>query len=138
MERTAKTRAGNSVEDEHATPVMDEAVDGSSHSTKSGASSNGSRRLMEIEERVDKAVRRMTRALDKGVETYSEHRDKSKATRKDGPLVDFIENVSSGVAKTVSEASPIIHDVAETFNTRVVRSQVRKVARTFGSLPFMS
>lgn len=136
MEHTAKTRAG--AEHEHATPVVEEVAHETSQTKKLKASSKGSRRLMEIEKRVGKGIRRVTRALDSGVETYTEHRNRSKATRKDGPLVDFVENVSSGVAKTIAEASPIIHDVAETFNTRVVRSQVRRVARTFGSIPFVS
>jgi hypothetical protein len=130
MENTAKTHAGTTA----ANPVVvDEVV-----KKKSKSSSKGAKRLMEIEKRVGKGIRRVTRALDSGVETYTEHRDRSKAQRKDGPLVDFVENVSSGVAKTISEAAPVLHDVAETFNTRVVRSQLRRIARTFGSIPFVS
>ena len=104
---------------------------------KKGTSSRGARRLTEIDRRVTKAVRRVTRALDRGVDTYIEHRDKSKESRKDGVIVDFFENVSYGVSRAMSEASPLVHDVTETFNTRKLRSQIRRVARTFGSLPFV-
>lgn len=102
-----------------------------------GTSSRGARRLTEIEKRVSKAMRRVTRALDRGVDTYIEHRDKSKETRKDGALVDFVENVSRGVSRTLAEASPLVHDVAEAMNTRRMRSQIRSVARTFRAIPFV-
>ena len=104
---------------------------------KTGTSSRGSRRLTEIDKRVSKAVRRVTRALDRGVDTYIEHRDKSKESRKDGVIVDFVENVAYGVSRAVSEVSPVVHDVAEAINTRRFRSQIRRAARTFGSIPFI-
>jgi hypothetical protein len=103
---------------------------------KSG-SSKGANRLAQIDRRVSKAVRRVTRAVDSGVDTYIEHRDKSKASRKDGVIVDFFENVSYGMSRALAEASPVIHDVAETLNTRPYRTSVRFVARTFGSIPFI-
>jgi hypothetical protein len=104
---------------------------------KKGTSSRGSRRLVEIDRRVAKAMRRVTRALDRGIDTYIEHRDKSKEARKDGVIVDFVENVSYGVSRAMSEASPLVHDVAEAINTRRLRSQIRRAARTFGSLPLV-
>jgi hypothetical protein len=104
---------------------------------KKGTSSRGSRRLVEIDRRVAKAMRRVTRALDRGIDTYIEHRDKSKEARKDGVIVDFVENVSYGVSWAMSEASPLVHDVAEAINTRRLRSQIRRAARTFGSLPLV-
>jgi hypothetical protein len=104
---------------------------------KKGTSSRGSRRLNDIEKRVTKAVRRVTRAMDRGVDTYIEHRDKSKETRKDGVIVDFVENVSYGVSRALSEASPLVHDVAEAINTRRLRSQIRSAVRTFGGIPLI-
>jgi hypothetical protein len=75
--------------------------------------------------------------LDSGIDTYIEHRDKSKATRKDGVIVDFVENVAYGVSRVVSEVSPVISDVAEAVNTRRLRSQIRRAARVFGSIPLI-
>jgi hypothetical protein len=134
MENTAKAHTMSATQEKSA-PVEHDVKEAR---TDKETSSKGSKRLMEIEERVSKAVRRATRALDAGADTYIAHRDKSKATRKDGPLVDFAENVAAGMSKAVSEASPLISDVAEAFNNRVVRTQIRRVARTFGSLPFVN
>jgi hypothetical protein len=100
-------------------------------------SSRGARRLTEIDRRVSKTARRVTRALDHGVDTYVEHRDDSKEKRRDGAVVDFVENVSYGVSKTISEASPVLHDVAEAFNTQNARKQIRKITRGFANLPLI-
>ncbi|HUB53208.1 MAG TPA: hypothetical protein VL986_13720 [Terracidiphilus sp.] len=113
-------------------------VERETHGKKNRTSSRGSRRLADIEKRVAKSMRRVTRALDRGVDTYIEHRDKSKESRKDGVIVDFVENVSYGVSRALSEASPLVHDVAEAVNTRRLRSQIRSAARTFGGIPFIS
>lgn len=131
MEHTVKADTATSTEP----PITVNVVTHEKH--RAGTSSRGTRRLTDIEKRVTKAVRRVTRALDSGVDTYIEHRDKSKANRKDGVIVDFVENVSYGVSRAVSEASPIIHDVAEAINTRRLRSNIRRAARTFGSIPFV-
>jgi hypothetical protein len=103
--------------------------------TNKKTSSRGTRRLKDIDRRVSKALRRVTRSLDHGVDSYSEHRDKSSAKKKDGPVVDFAVNVSYGVSKAISEASPLLTDLTEALNTRSMRTQMRRVARTFGSIP---
>jgi hypothetical protein len=131
MEHT-KTDATNAGTEQTARTTVH--VSGTHH--KKRTSSKGIRRLTEIDRRVSKAVRRVTRAVDNGVDSYIEHRDKSAENRKDGPVVDFVENVSYGVSKTISEASPVLHDIAEAWNTRRFRSQVRRVARTLTSIPF--
>jgi hypothetical protein len=143
MEHTVKGDAPKSAGTEHTTRTVH--VSGTEHHTEHHAehhkrrrtSSKGARRLTEIDRRVSKAVRRVTRAVDNGVDSYIEHRDKSADSRRDGPIVDFVENVSYGVSKTVSEASPILHDIAEAWNTRRMRSQMRRFARSFGSIPFL-
>ena len=130
MEHTAK-------HDTAAAPAA-EAPAETPHHKNAGTSSKGTRRLMEIDRRVTKAVRRVTKALDSGVSEYSERRDKSKVARKDGVVTDFVENVAYGMSKAVSKASPLIHDAAELVNSAPVRKQVRKVARTFGKIPFIN
>src|SRR5690242_905629 len=67
-----------------------------------GNSSRGTRRLTEIDRRASKAIRRVTRAFNHGMDTYIEERDESRSKRKDGPVVDFVENVSYGVSTTLS------------------------------------
>jgi hypothetical protein len=100
-------------------------------------SSRGSRRLTEIERRVSKATRRVSKAVYHGVDTYIDHRDQSKERRRDGAIVDFVENVSYGVSKAISEASPVLHDAAEALNTRRFRQQIRRIARGFARLPLV-
>jgi hypothetical protein len=131
MEETVKT------ETKHLTdpPIVRESE--TEHKHRSRTSSKGSPRLTDIEKRVSKSIRRVTRALDNGVDTYITHRDVSKAKRRDGVIVDFVENVARGVSRAFADASPVIHDVAEAANTRRLRSQVRRVVRTFGAIPFV-
>jgi hypothetical protein len=138
MKNTAESAptAKSSVENPADPSTAQVVVEHETH-RKKGTSSRGSRRLTQIDRRVTKAMRRVTRALDRGVDTYIEHRDKSKGARKDGVIVDFVENVSYGVSRTLSEASPLVHDVAEAINTRRLRSQIRSAARTFGGIPFI-
>src|SRR5271169_5554412 len=106
--------------------------DGSKQGKKSKTSSRGARRLKQIEKRVTKATKRVTKAANKGVTNYIEHRDKSAEKRRDGAIVDYYENVSHGVSKALSEASPVLHDAAEALNTRRARKQIRRVARGLG------
>jgi len=136
MEHTAEHTVKSHVETPVDPTTVRVVVEHEEHKKK-GTSSRGSRRMNEIDKRVSKAVRRVTRALDGGVDAYIEHRDKSKATRKDGVIVDFVENVSYGVSRAISEASPLVHDVAEAINTRRMRSQIRRAARTFGGIPLI-
>jgi hypothetical protein len=136
MENTAEPTVKSHVETPGEPTAVRVVVERETHRRKR-TSSRGSRRLNEIERRVAKAVRRLTRALNRGVDTYIEHRDKSKEARKDGVIVDFVENVSYGVSRAVSDAGPLVHDVAEAINSRRFRSQIRRAARTFGSLPFV-
>lgn len=136
MENTTES-TGKSHAETAADPTTVRVVVERETHRKHGTSSRGSRRLSDIEKRVAKSMRRVTRAMDRGVDTYIEHRDKSKENRKDGVIVDFVENVSYGVSRAISEASPLVHDVAEALNSRSVRTQIRRAARTFGSLPLI-
>jgi hypothetical protein len=79
----------------------------------------------------------MSKSVESGVSTYLTGRDESKAKRRDGAIVDLFENVSKGLAETISEASPVLTDVAEALNTKSTRRQIRRLARTFGRLPFV-
>jgi hypothetical protein len=116
-------------------PVTVELVDSGKKKNRKRTSSRGTRRLTDIDRRVSKALRRITRAADHGIDTYIDHRDKSEEKRRDGVVVDFAENVSYGMSQAISEASPVLHDVTEAFNTRRVRKQIRRIARGFRAIP---
>ncbi|MDT5158772.1 MAG: hypothetical protein QOC99_1337 [Acidobacteriota bacterium] len=97
---------------------------------KKRGSSHSARRLEDIEKRLSKAVRRVSRGVKNGVDTYIDHRDRSERRRRDGALVDFCENTARGTARAISESSPVLTDIARAWNTRKLRKQMRKAIRT--------
>jgi len=127
----AQTRAQQKEREEIADSVADSVKDqapgrgaGGDQKAKRG-SSRSARRAEDIERRVSKAIRRVTGAVDRGVETYIDARDKSARKRRDGALVDFYENVTRGVSKAVAKSSPAAVDVAKAFNTKRSRRRMR-------------
>ena len=97
---------------------------------KKRGSSRSARRLEDIEKRVSKATRRVSKAVDKGVATYRKKTDKSARKRRDGALVDFHENVTRGVVKAVSKSSPALTIVAKALNSKRVRRGIRRAVRS--------
>ena len=98
-------------------------------SGKKRGSSRASRRLIDVEDRASKAVRRVTKAVNRGVGTYLDKRDKSARKRRDGALVDFYENASVGTAEAIANSSPVLTDIAKALNTRRLRKRIRKALR---------
>ena len=96
-------------------------------SGKKRGSSRASRRLIDVENRASKAVRRVTKAVNRGVGTYLDKRDKSARKRRDGALVDVYENASVGAAEAIANASPVLTDIAKALNTRRLRKRIKKV-----------
>ena len=113
------------------------AVVGVAKKEKKKGSSRGARRLEDIESRVSKSVRRVARAVDKGVDTYIERRDKSANKRRDGALVDFGKNVARGVSETIADSTPVITDLAKALTTKRLRKGIRKAASAFGRIPLI-
>ena len=98
-------------------------------SGKKRGSSRASRRLEDVESRASKSVHRVTKAVNRGVKTYLDKRDKSERKRRDGALVDFYENASVGAAEAIANSSPVLTDIAKAWNTRKLRKRIRKVLR---------
>ncbi len=96
---------------------------------KKRGSSRSSRRLIDIENRASKALRRVSKAVDKGVKTYREQRDKSARKRRDGALVDSYQNAAVGIAEAVANSSPVLTDFAKALNTRSRRKQIKRLVR---------
>ena len=105
-------------------------VDSGKRKKKRG-SSRSSRRLEDIENRASKAFHRVTRAVNKGVRTYRDKRDKSERRRRDGALVDWYENAAVGISEAVANSSPVLTDFAKAFNTKGRRKQIRRFLRSF-------
>ena len=96
---------------------------------KKRGSSKTSRRLEDIENRMSKSLRRVSKAVDRGVKTYREKRDRSERRRRDGALVDSYENAAVGVSEAISNSSPVLTDIAKAINTRRRRKEIRRFVR---------
>ena len=96
---------------------------------KKRGSSKNSRRLEDIENRVSKSLRRVSKAVDRGVKTYRDKRDRSERRRRDGALVDSYENAAVGVSEAISNSSPVLTDIAKAVNTRRRRKEIRRLVR---------
>jgi hypothetical protein len=134
MVRTKTRRHVDSVDTTIVYPVVGAPVDLRVRKKKRG-SSRSARRLEDIEFRVSKAIRRVSRAVKHGMDTYVDERDESARRRRDGALVDFYCNVAEGVSRAVAESAPILPDISYAFNTRRVRKQLR---RTIRSIPMIT
>jgi hypothetical protein len=111
-------------------PVVGAAADPSgSDGNKKRGSSRQTRRLEDLEDRFSKSVHRVSKAVNKGVSTYLDERDRSARKRRDGALVDIYENVATGVSETVADSAPVLTDIAKAFNRRKVRKQFRSFIR---------
>jgi len=104
---------------------------------KKKKNSRGGKRLRDIESRLTKSTHRVSRAVNKGVETYMDARDKSEDKRRDGFAVDFVENVAKGMSDAIAEGSPVIHDMAEALNTKRFRKEIRRVTGGLGRIPLL-
>jgi len=104
---------------------------GTTQRRKKRGSSKASRRLIDVENRVSKSLHRVTKAVNRGVTTYRDKRDKSERRRRDGALVDFYENAAVGLSEAIAESSPVLTDVAKALNTRGRRKLFRRLIRSF-------
>ena len=98
---------------------------------KKRGSSRSSRRLTDLENRATKSLRRVSKAVDRGVQTYRSKRKKSQRRRRDGALVDSYENAAVGIAESVANSSPVLTDLAKAINTRRRRKSIRRLVRSF-------
>jgi hypothetical protein len=121
--------------DVHPVIVVSVDSDGDNKNRKKKrGSSKASRRLKDIEYRASRSLRRVTRAVNRGVETYLDKRDASERKRRDGALVDFWVNSATGVSEAVADSAPVLTDLAKAFTTNRRRKQIRKLVR---SLPVL-
>jgi hypothetical protein len=100
-----------------------------SKKSKKRGSSRASRRLEDIEKRVSKSARRVSKAVNKGVGTYLDKRDKSARKRRDGALVDSYQNAAVGVSEALAKSTPVLTDIAKAVNTRRLRKRIRRSLR---------
>jgi hypothetical protein len=92
-------------------------------------SSKAAKRLEYYEKRLAKSARRVSRGIKNGVDTYIDNRNRSERRRRDGALLDLCENSAKGVAKAISESSPVLTDFAKALNTKKMRKQIKQFLR---------
>ncbi|HEX8136697.1 MAG TPA: hypothetical protein VF544_03815 [Pyrinomonadaceae bacterium] len=134
MVRAKTRRTANTTDTTVVYPVVGTPVELRVRKGRKKGSSRTARRLEDIERDVSRALRRVSRAVKHGMDTYVEERDESARRRRDGALVDFYNNVAEGVSRAVAEAAPAIPDVSYAFNTGRLRKQIR---RTLRSIPMI-
>jgi hypothetical protein len=96
---------------------------------KKRGSSRTTRRLADIERQFSRAARRVSKGCKNGWDEYLDNRDRSQRRRRDGAIVDYYENMSKGIARAISEASPALTDIAKAFNSKRMRKQIRRALR---------
>jgi len=141
-QQNAEVDAGTGPQDQgQARPLVYSADDldlkGKKRSGAKRGSSKTARRAEDIERRVSKAIRRVTRAADKGVSKYEDARDKSARRRRDGALVDIYENVAKGLSRAIAKATPATVDVAKALSTKRGRKQMRNVVNSLPRIPII-
>jgi hypothetical protein len=110
-------------------PVVGASAGSDDSRRKKRGSSRTSRRLEDIEDRFSKSVHRVTKAVNRGVTTYLDKRDRSARKRRDGALVDLYENVATGVSETLADSAPVLTDFAKAVNRRKTRRQIKRFLR---------
>jgi hypothetical protein len=104
---------------------------------KKRGSTKATRRAADVEKRAAKAMHRIAKAADKGVNKYIERRDKSNTKRKDGGLIDMPENIIRSASKAAADATPIIGDMMKLVSTKSTRKALRRNFRSVPTVPFM-
>jgi len=112
-----------------------------SNSDKKGKRKRRSRGLRNL----DTALNRLTRsgkklagAVDDGFKTYRDERKKSARKKKDGAILDLVNNVADGVAKAQEKSGGATKDLLTVFCTKRTKKRVRRAAKNIGAfVPFI-
>ena len=88
--------------------------------------SRGLADIQQAEADLLRVMRRATRAIGHGVDTYEQERAKSAEMKRDGAIVDFPHNSAKALSETLKEASEIPVDVAEAITTQNYRRRLRR------------
>ena len=71
-------------------------------------------------------MRRATRAVAQGVETYDRERARSAEAKTDGAIEDFPHNSAKALSEMLKEASDIPVDIADAVTTKNYRRRLRR------------
>jgi hypothetical protein len=100
-------------------------------------SSKATRRALDVEKKVGKALKRFAKATSTGVNKYDRKADKSNEKRRDGALLDMPQNAAQGASRAASDSTPAIGKIVKVFSTKKTRKAVRRNLRNVPAIPFM-
>ena len=100
-------------------------------------SSRTARRFEDIERRISRAVRRVTKAVNRGMAEYQDRRDKVGIEAAGWRVGRLPQNVAEGASRAISETSPVLVDLSKAFNTRRNRRRIRRSLRKLPRIPFL-
>ena len=110
MQKTPKTQTETD-KSEEATTVADAPVAAPAPSKKKNKHSKRWKNQGKIEKGLTKSARRISDAISKGINVWTERRDKSAGKKKDGALRDIGKNLNKAVRKTLRKSSKAPADV---------------------------
>ncbi len=91
--------------------------------------SQGLADIQQAEADLLRVMRRATRAIAHGVDTYEQERAKSAQMKIDGAIVDFPHNSAKALSETLKEASDIPVDLADAITTQNYRRRLHRNLR---------
>jgi hypothetical protein len=110
--------------------------DGDDEDTDKRKYSRGLKEVQRTERRFAKAGRRFGRAIATGFDTYYDRNLESSYKKRDGAVRDALKNWAKAWEKTVEKSAGIPYDIAEAFDTKTMRRNIRTVVR-FLAPPFL-
>jgi len=103
-----------------------------------GSRTRGMRTMQTVERRLSRGGRKLAQALADGMKKYQKQRNKSAKDRKDGAILDFVDNLGAGFAEAQRQAAPASEDIITAFSTKRTRKQFRRAVRALSSyFPFV-
>ena len=96
---------------------------------------SGLKNFQESERSYSEALQTISGAINKGVDSYLDERDRSAAEKKDGALEDFFINSAKGVSVAAEAGSSAIYDIAKSIDAYFIPDRTRKdIKRSIRSL----
>lgn len=91
--------------------------------------SRGLRTIQRAENRLTRAARTLAEALEEGLSTYRRKRRKSAERRKDGALLNLVDNFAKGFADAQETAAPASREIITACATKRMKKRLRRTAR---------
>ncbi len=80
--------------------------------------------FQKMERGMSKAQHRMLKAVDAGVSTWREEREKSSRKARDGAIRDVVKNTAEALTKTLEGASGVPKDIVDGIDAKVKPKKV--------------